>query len=149
MLAEQRTPQHSMVREQSYSNSITPFGACVSILCPPSFPSVFTFLCPNQGICCETEGSLFWEEGKDIFCTQHSESFYCTLQKHCKGCWQLWEKDADSSPRTMLKAYREWCWKPKAHREWCWKPTKSGAESSQRMMLKATAVALNTRNFTA
>ena len=154
MLAEQRTPQHSMVREQSYSNSITPFRTCVSILCPPSFRPMSHFCAQIRGYAVRMKALYFGRRGKLYFA--HSTVNHFTVL--CK----TFAKDVDSSERKMLTAHQEQCWKPtessaespqrtmlKAHREWCWKPTKSGAECSQRRMLKATALVLITRNFTA
>ena len=34
-----------------------------------------------RGLYCKTEGSLFWEERKAVFCTQYEESFHFILQR--------------------------------------------------------------------
>jgi len=60
------------------------YSAYVTILCPPSFPPMSDLCAQIRGLYCKNEGSLFWEEGKAIFCTQHEELFYFILQKTAK-----------------------------------------------------------------
>ena len=60
---------------QSRVLSVNPYGTAVTILCPQSFLPMSDLCAQIRGLYYKNEGSLFWEEGKAIFCTRHEE--YC------------------------------------------------------------------------
>ena len=66
---------------QSQVLSVNPYGAAVTILCPQSFLPMSDLCAQIRGLYYKTEDSLFWEEGKAIFCTRYEE--YCAHRASC------------------------------------------------------------------
>ena len=87
--AETKVPS---VGNLSHVLCVNPHGAAVTILGPQSFPPMSHSCAQIRGLYYKTEGSLFWEEGKAIFCTRHEESFDWILQKLAKELVQVRNK---------------------------------------------------------